>query len=454
MYHIVFGETKCSVELKHSENVFEDARKAGNKSYHVTGAPVCDYDLYYVENDSVIPEQLHKFRACNKIYPDYKSYDIEDAEKIDLSVLNIHKAVYFETLDEYSIEVARVALAHTDLMVYFKNALVWNFLPKTDRTAVSAYVPEGYDEDQILVVTEEFVTGSVSGNYHRLNIVALFNNLFYIQSLSEGKQKEIRYVELDMAKSIGIGGVLSYYVTLKNLLSDKGLQLYLKKDASRYPDQMLKRYFNIELQPEDADEGNTGYMPDVYTIADTYSYYLYKTEIDDSILEEKLKAEMDEYAEAVLSGHNTLGVLIRGTDYIAAKAPGVRKMASVDDMIPVIREWGERDGYDRIFLATEDQDILDRMCDEFGSMVVAISQVRHRVSDFTDVELISDLEKKENSEEEYLSALEDNVVNYFYALYILSKCNSYMCSGRCHGWHVVNSFNHGRFKNSLMFKAG
>lgn len=453
MFRIVFGDKKDNAELKHSEHVFVDALMSGKNSYHVTGAPVCDYDLHYVENDSVIPEHLHKFRACNKIYPDYKNYDIDDVSNIDLAVLKIHKAVYFETLDEYSVEVARVALAHTELKVYFKNGLVWNFLQKTNRIAVSECVPADYDEDQILVVTEEFVTGSVSGNYHRLNVVTLFNNLFYFQSLSDGMRKALRYVELDMAKSIGIGGVLSYYVTLKNLLSDRGVQLYLKKDASRYPDHMLKRYFNIELQPEDADEDNTGYMPDVYTIADTYSYYLNKTEIDESILGERFKADLDEYADAVITGHNTLGVLIRGTDYIAAQAPGVRRMATVDDMIPVIKAWIDRDGYDRIFLATEDQDILDRMCDEFGPMVVAISQVRHRVSDFTDGELLSDLERKENSEDEYLSALEDNTINYFYALYTLSRCDSYICSGLCHGWHVVNSLNQGRFKNRFMFKA-
>ena len=87
-------------------------------------------------------------------------------------------------------------------------------------------------------------------------------------------------------------------------------------------------------------------------------------------------------------------------------------------------------------------------------MVIAISQERHRVSDFTDVKLISELEKKEDSGAEYEAKLEDNTVNYFYALYLLSKCKSFMVSGQCHGWTVVNSFNKDKFLRKYKFQVG
>ncbi len=84
----------------------------------------------------------------------------------------------------------------------------------------------------------------------------------------------------------------------------------------------------------------------------------------------------------------------------------------------MIYEWMEEDGYDAIFLATEDQDVLDVMKEEFKGKIRVIAQERHKVSDFKDVTLISDLEKQERSGEAYDAALEDTTVNYFYALYM------------------------------------
>ena len=148
---------------------------------------------------------------------------------------------------------------------------------------------------------------------------------------------------------------------------------------------MLLKYFRFSENPTDSDETNTIYVTDLTTVSLTYLSSKISAEIDTSVLSDIFSAELDEYAEAVLSDHNVLGILIRGTDYIASKMSGARKMATVDEMLPMIHEWIEEDKYDRIFLATEDQDILERMREEFGSMVIAISQESHRVSDFTDV---------------------------------------------------------------------
>ncbi|MBR4383611.1 MAG: hypothetical protein IKP64_08640 [Selenomonadaceae bacterium] len=187
-------------------------------------------------------------------------------------------------------------------------------------------------------------------------------------------------------------------------------------------------------------------------LTSTYHASKFDIEIDENILTENFRAEMDEYADAVLGSHNVLGVLIRGTDYILSKMGGVRQMATVDDMLPMIREWIDADGYDLIFLATEDQDILERMKKEFGSMIRVVSQVRHSVRDFQNLKLLSDLEKKE--QEDNVGIAEDNTVNYFYALYLLSKCQSFMASGQCHGWNVVNSFKQGEFKRRYKFQVG
>jgi hypothetical protein len=85
-------------------------------------------------------------------------------------------------------------------------------------------------------------------------------------------------------------------------------------------------------------------------------------------------------------------------------------------------------------------------------MIRVVSQVRHSVRDFGNAKLLSDLEKKEQQDNSGL--VEDNTVNYFYALYLLSKCQSFMASGQCHGWNVVNSFKQGQFKRSYKFQVG
>ena len=37
--------------------------------------------------------------------------------------------------------------------------------------------------------------------------------------------------------------------------------------------------------------------------------------------------------------------------------------------------------------------------------------------------------------------------------YLLSRCDSFMCSGQCNGWDVVNDFNGGKFQRSYKFSV-
>ena len=84
---------------------------------------------------------------------------------------------------------------------------------------------------------------------------------------------------------------------------------------------------------------------------------------------------------------------------------------------------------------------------------IALSQERIKLSDLRENELISTYEK-EHSEGMYEEKLEDTTINYFYALYMLSKCDSFVCSGRCNGSDIVLSLNNGRFSNCYKFSVG
>lgn len=57
-------------------------------------------------------------------------------------------------------------------------------------------------------------------------------------------------------------------------------------------------------------------------------------------------------------------------------------------------------------------------------------------------QIITEYEKEKNKED-YEAKLEDTTINYFYALYILSRCDAFLCSGQCNGWDNVLSLNGG-----------
>ena len=110
--------------------------------------------------------------------------------------------------------------------------------------------------------------------------------------------------------------------------------------------------------------------------------------------------------------------------------------------------------YDGIFLATEDKDILKKMVEAFPGRIRIIPQERYSITDFleADVTTISELDRKRHpTKEEYDIFLEDFTVNYFYALYLLSRCESFMYSGQCGGVVMTKSLNENRFKRMWCF---
>ena len=452
MFHILEKQNLPATTLKHGENIFHEALSKCENYFHVFTDDGKFYDIAYTKNNDLVPEKYRKIKQGFDIYPSYLTYDENSLNMLDLSLLKDHRAVFFHTLNEYAAVMARLAIKHTAVEVYFLNPLAKIFIADSSRLHIVEKFPATDENETLQVIDEKFLTGAMEGNFHKISSAPAFHSIFFKQSLTNLNFSVIKYLELSIAKNVGVGGILSYYAQAKEIVHHEGWEIYLKENCTRYPQEMLKRYFKLASKPQDSTPENTIYLPDVTNLNLTYHASKFKVEIDENILTDNFRAEMDEYSTAVLGSHKVLGVLIRGTDYIVAKMSGTRQQATVDDMLPMIREWIDVDGYDLIFLATEDQDILDRMTKEFGKMIRVVSQVRHSVSDFKNMRLLSDLEEKEQADNEGL--VEDNTVNYFYALYLLSKCESFMASGQCHGWNVVNSFNHGKFKRRYKFQVG
>ena len=451
MFNILDKQNCDATTLKHSENIFHEALNGKENYYHVVTEDGKVYDIAYTKNNDMVPEHYRNIKKGIEIFPSYLNYDENLVETLDLSLLKENSQIFFHTLNEYSVVIARLALKYATAEVYFINPLLKIFIGENSRLHIVEKFPAA-DDKTLQVIDETFLTGYLEGNFHKISSAPAFHSIFFKQSLTNLNLADIKYLELSIAPNVGVGGILSYYAQAEEIVRQEGWEIYLKENCTRYPQEMLQKYFQLASKPQDSTPANTIYLPDVLVLGTTYHASKFKVEIDENILTDNFRAEMDEYAQAVLGSHKVLGVLIRGTDYIVSKMGGVRQQATVDDMLPMIREWIDTDGYDLIFLATEDQDILDRMRKEFGSMIRVVSQVRHSVRDFENMKLLSEIEKKEQADNTGL--VEDNTVNYFYALYLLSKCESFTASGQCHGWNVVNSFNHGKFKRRYKFQVG
>ena len=127
-------------------------------------------------------------------------------------------------------------------------------------------------------------------------------------------------------------------------------------------------------------------------------------------------------------------------------------MARANVLIPIVKAWVNEVSYDSIFLATEDADALADFKTEFGNKLVYVEQNRYSVDDLKQGQTIADLESRiTSSDEERLSIVEDTLVKYFYALVILSKCDSFICSGQCNGYSIVMQFNNGKFEKTYNY---
>lgn len=450
----------CPV-LTHGKNVFHEALALAGKGearFHVTGGGVPEYDLVYTENMKLFPRQMAALIAeitkGTSLYAPFLSYDETDTENICLSFLEQFDRMEIGTADEYSVVAAGLALRHTDMEIRCADGRIRWFLEDSPRLHITDALPEQSGAKTLRITGNPMDFGYMKRDWSRLCSAAVFQNLFFWQAFAGGSG--IRYMQIALFETEGIGGILSSMSVASNLAALKGWKAYLKPGSTRYPDRMLVKYFNIPTKPEDATEENTAFVDDIPYIYMTWLRFQYPANYDAGILNSRFRAEMEEYAEAVFRGRKMLGVLARGTDYVTSKQGPESVHARAGDMVPLIREWMEKDGYEAIFLATEDSDILDRMRQEFPGKVLAVAQERHRVSDLRrqKTRMIYELEKKLHSGAEYEAALEDTTVNYFYALYILSRCDAFMCSGRCNGYDVVKAFREGEFAREYRFAPG
>ena len=362
----------------------------------------------------------------------------------------------FEELNEYTIVLTKVMLSHTDMDIYCRDERIHWFVENNPRLHIVQELPENRFEEKTFYIQSEMRTGLEDYSFNRLSSTYAFHNIFFLQWMPDGKAFEnYRFFTMAINDTGGIGSVLSNYKTNKQAAETFGLKFVSPNvdHFGKFPRSLVEKYFAVDIWDSEANEENTLVVPDLVMFYKTKFYCGLRSSLDVDSIATGFREEMDEYYDAVLGGKKALGLLIRGSDYISTGLSGLRKMATVEQMTPKIHQWMEEYGYEKLFLATEDADILAAMRKEFGRNVIALSQQRLSVASLRNGQVISEYEK-ETGGEDYTAKLEDTTINYFYALYILSRCDAFLCSGQCNGWDNVLSLNGGKFERFYKFTVG
>lgn len=150
-------------------------------------------------------------------------------------------------------------------------------------------------------------------------------------------------------------------------------------------------------------------------LADIYKKYI---KPQPQVLEYMKKTMQDLHID-----EKTLGVLCRGTDYLRRKPKFHPRQPEPKDVIDNANEILLHNGYESIFVATEDEVVLDMFKKEFGDKLKYIDQPRLILND----------------SEQYLSEIETQnetrrkmALDYYTALFILSQCPAIL-AGRTAG---------------------
>lgn len=450
---------KCKT-FEISSDLFHEALKKdpGSMSrFHVKNQNGDDFDIvYYDNNDDIEPLDSYPMYQKPPFMASYRIYDENDTETLWLGFFDGVKNMVFEELNEYTMVLTKIVLAVTEIEVYCTDQRILYFVQEHERLHILKQLPEDLDKDTLLYIQKELASGIEDGKFRRLSSTYAFHNVFVLQWVLAGRELSgYRFITVDIDEWAGIGAILSYCERYKTGFGRFGLKFIHKGNGylGKFKVEELTKFFVLDLQDDEADDDNTLVVPSFMALSKTKFLKGIPHAIDESILTPEFKAEMDEYYDSLFGEEKALGVMIRGTDYVTSGMTGDRIMASAEQMSPLIHEWIEKYGFERIFLATEDEDALEYMRREFGSQVVALSQERLRLSDLRQNEILSDYEK-EHADGMYEEKLEDTTINYFYALYILSRCDSFICSGRCNGSDIVKSFNNDRFSHFYKFAVG
>lgn len=435
--------------LRKSPEIFHRVLQAvlkGERRFHIINPEGEGFDMVYEENNAYVRTcpGYHEEKLFDEtmLFPSYLIYDENDKSRLLLDIFTPFEKIYFMGINEYNVMLAWVLLKNTEKQVVFKDSRIKYFLGEDKNLLITSDFPKEGTKTEMLV-TDYYVDPRMFSDAATVMDVALFHDVFFIQWLAEGDISGIKYIELTLPYSEGIGGALIFMAKLENICESFGWKVYIRLGSTRYQDEMLNRYLAIFEKPEDATEENTVCVCSFFPLLFAHPMLTAKVSFEKSIFTESFEGELEEYRTAVMGNRRFLGLLIRGTDY--EKSLPI-KPYSIEELTPILKEKMKQFDCERIFLATEDQDKLDEIIRAFPGQIIAISQNRLRVSEMDNAGTIYELEKNKFSGKEYIAKTEDMTVNYLYAVYMLSHCVGFITTPPTNAFELVMDMNKGRFE--------
>ena len=127
------------------------------------------------------------------------------------------------------------------------------------------------------------------------------------------------------------------------------------------------------------------------------------------------------HMEEKYSGKKILGVLARGTDYVVCKVHDHPVQPEPEDMISKVKEVMRTEGFDYVYLATEDKRILAKFQDAFGEKLLQ-PECEYVDFDYNSTKWLSDY-SIDRKNDKYLRGLE-----YLVSILFLSRCKGFVTS--------------------------
>lgn len=166
----------------------------------------------------------------------------------------------------------------------------------------------------------------------------------------------------------------------------------------------------------------------------------FRDKVLDAVKSEEEKLHMD-YS-------TTVGVYLRGTDYIDLKPSGHPVQPTVEQAMLVIDEYTRKYNVDSIFLVTEDVRIYNAVKNKYGEVCKTVSNDSF-IQHYSGKNFLShDKSVNELDESPYFRGL-----NYLVKLIILSKCE-YFVGGDTMGSRAACIFSGDNYKELYMFNLG
>lgn len=149
-----------------------------------------------------------------------------------------------------------------------------------------------------------------------------------------------------------------------------------------------------------------------------------------------------------LNLEKTLGLYLRGTDYVALKPAGHPVQPTVAQAIEIVDQYLDRYEIDYIFLVTEDFNIYKKVKSKYGDMCHIVSYDKF-VENYNGADFLS----KDSSISELDESPYKRGLNYLVKLIILSKC-AYFIGGDTMGSWASCILADERFIDKYIFNLG